>query len=244
MIDDTLGPEQRGAARSVLPSPAILSTSIADILRAPVVRDHATRWAEDLSFLTFDDGSDDNVAADKIALPGEKWIVGRCEICESGKAIPPGHHCDDHTKKRDKIFDKDHDNNEQEEAEAIQEPDHETCAHVKKRSCHNCCHIPLFPNGQEVTQFRIRRLNYNNNVSRRCDHYVAVSYCWSSEQRTQDEIPYQVTEESGAVRKARAPNSVLRRAVAFARQNGLRLIWIDQVRIIPLCHCSIFPNLK
>ena len=226
MIDDTLGPGQGGLDQATSPLRTVLSASIADILKAPVVREHATRWAEDLSFLTFDDGIDTAVA--DAAPPGETRIFGRCQICESGEDILPGHHCDDHAGDKDKVFKKEH--TEQEMWDS-QEPDN-SCAHVRARSCLNCCHIPLFPNGEEVTEFRVRRLNYNNNVYRRCDHYVAVSYCWSSEQRTQDETPYQVTEENGAIRGARAPNSVLRRAVAFARENGLRLIWIDQVRIV------------
>lgn len=227
MIDDTLGPRKGGLNQTPSPSQTVLSACITDILKAPVVRDHANRWAEDLLFLTFDDGID-TAAVDNAAPPGETRILGRCQICDGGKDILPGHYCDDHEGNRDKVFGKEH---TEEETAGTQEPDN-GCPHVRARSCLNCCHIPLFPNSREVTKFRIRRLNYNNNAYRRCDHYVALSYCWSSEQRTQDETPFQVTEENGAVRAARAPNSVLRRAVAFARENGLRLIWIDQVRIV------------
>ncbi|KZL86141.1 hypothetical protein CI238_09115, partial [Colletotrichum incanum] len=40
--------------------------------------------------------------------------------------------------------------------------------------------------------------------------------------------PYEVVEEDGTVRKVRASRNTIDRVVAFARENGFRMIWIDQ----------------
>ncbi|KAI0206564.1 hypothetical protein F4808DRAFT_404586 [Astrocystis sublimbata] len=67
-----------------------------------------------------------------------------------------------------------------------------------------------------------------------CAHYVAVSYCWPALPQT-DDTPgglsgstYQIRELDGSVRKARALDDVLDRAVDVANSCGLRMIWVDQ----------------
>ncbi|KAK2603282.1 hypothetical protein N8I77_009750 [Diaporthe amygdali] len=107
------------------------------------------------------------------------------------------------------------------------------CVHVNENSCHFCQHIPLFPNRGKLTRFRIRRVFPPNfKGSAHCDHFVAVSYCWSSENNTESE-PYKVVEEDGTVRNVRAQNSTIDRVVAYARENGFRMIWIDQIHWAP-----------
>lgn len=224
MIDDTLSSQSEGQHQAISPSQTCLSTNLANILKEPVVRAHATRWAKNLSFLTFDEG-DATALSDDATPQTDDYPKGLCGMCESGRRILPGHHCDDHVGAIDKIGNKER---EEKTTESSDGEENDACAHVRGRSCANCWHIPLFPNKKEVTRFKIRRLTHDG-LRQQCDHFIPVSYCWSSDQRTQDEAPYQVTEEDGTVREARAPSSVIRRAVQFARDNGCRLIWIDQV---------------
>ena len=74
-----------------------------------------------------------------------------------------------------------------------------------------------------------------------CDHFVAVSYCYSAQPGFGDDGDndvqgedhlYSIVEEDGSTRQARAPRAVIDRAVAFAAQNGYRMVWIDQVKFI------------
>jgi hypothetical protein len=103
------------------------------------------------------------------------------------------------------------------------------CIHVNARSCEDCASVPLFPNRGKARKFRVVRLNNpdsGRSAFSRCGHFVAVSYCWPRQQKVGR---YIVREENGRSRPSRAPDEVLDRAVAFAAQNGIRLIWIDQV---------------
>jgi hypothetical protein len=124
------------------------------------------------------------------------------------------------------------------------------CIHVNARTCKDCHRVPLFPTDRPVKNFKAIRLesyesrgsvvaftsseNPQTNPSS-CDDFVAVSYCWPPPKLDNDGNPlhhsgqYTVKSEDGLIRQNRAPEEVLDRAVAFASQNGLRLIWIDQV---------------
>lgn len=62
-----------------------------------------------------------------------------------------------------------------------------------------------------------------------CKHYIAVSYCWHSLDRAEYSGPtYQVLCGSGRLRSAKCPQALLKRVVAYAAKEGMRLIWIDQ----------------
>ncbi|KAK0116328.1 hypothetical protein ONS95_013349 [Cadophora gregata] len=113
------------------------------------------------------------------------------------------------------------------------------CVHVNARSCGNCEKIPLFLNEGEATRFQIVQLPNSDNSEvafSNCDHFVAVSYCWPPPQYDgegtiiQHRGKYSVTDLHGRVRPNRAPEDVITRAAEFAAQNGIRLIWIDQIR--------------
>jgi hypothetical protein len=104
------------------------------------------------------------------------------------------------------------------------------CVHVCELTCDYCKHIPLFPNQGAITTFKIRRID--PKAWTRCRHFVAISYCWAAQTAGTEEnpkVPYKVVEEDGSVRDMRASSSTIDRVVEFARQNGFRMIWIDQV---------------
>lgn len=228
MIDDTRQ-LQHGGLGPTMPRAALrLSDHVEQILEHPIARLHARQWARSLRFLTFDDAEDvateGNGSLVKVAGPGQdpessRPLRGQCQPCERREPLPSGHRCSQH-KFRDELAKK-------REEELIKYSD--PCVHVRDHSCDSCQHIPLFPNKGKVTRFRIRRV-YPPDVkgTASCDHFVAVSYCWSSENNTGSK-PYQVVEEDGTVRDVRAQNGTLDRVVAYARENGFRMIWIDQV---------------
>ena len=205
-----------------------LHDKLGDILSHRVQRSHAIHWASNLRYLTFDDGGDEGYTnADDGALDSdyinasaltesdlqERLVrelgTGHCRLCEIKGSQPI-------------------------QLETIIDGEKKVfeysggCVHVCQRTCVECRRIPLFPNGRQVKRFRIRRLQQAS--LRVCDHFVAVSYRWSDARKTAEQQPYQVVEEDGTVRDARAANEILDRIVAFARENGFRMIWIDQVR--------------
>lgn len=107
-------------------------------------------------------------------------------------------------------------------------------------SCNFCASVPEFPRSWKPRKFRLVRPQLIP-TSRDppggptvCDHYVAVSYCWPVPQKDENGNTvvtpgtHQVRELDGTVRRSRAPDDVLDRAVEFAISCGLRMIWIDQ----------------
>lgn len=61
-----------------------------------------------------------------------------------------------------------------------------------------------------------------------CIHYVAVSYCWNSSERTSYAgEPFRV-HSSGAVRSPTCPSSMLQRVIEWAHFCKCHFIWIDQ----------------
>lgn len=114
------------------------------------------------------------------------------------------------------------------------------CVHVNARSCGDCEGIPLFPNEWKATKFHIVQLENAEGIEAKfsnCDHFVAVSYCRPPPRQydiegtlIQHKGEYSVKKDlDGKVGPNRAPEDVITRAVEFAAQNGIRLIWIYQV---------------
>ncbi|KAJ4169823.1 hypothetical protein NW754_005970 [Fusarium falciforme] len=195
--------------------------NVATIINQRMTRVHTSSWADSLRFLTFDDGQDHELQETNQDTP----LLGRCQPCQERLPLPAGHVCERHLSLTPTA------RIENREAELHQYAN--PCVHVREHSCETCQHIPLFPNEGKITKFRIRRVNkVGSNGHSRCDHFVAVSYCWSAAtaNRSDDEEgPYKVVEEDGSVRDMRAAKSTINRVVTFARENGFRMIWIDQV---------------
>ncbi|KAI1427001.1 heterokaryon incompatibility protein-domain-containing protein [Xylaria sp. FL1777] len=226
MFDDTRDIQYAGQMTTPNPSGAgTLSENVAAILANPVTRSHASKWASSLRFLTFDDSDDDSSQVNSLAVSStveDISIHGQCQPCARRTPIPSGHMCCAHLGSNNK-------ENFKIREMSYQQYDN-PCIHVKEHSCSDCQHIPLFPNEGKITKFRIRRVySLESEKTRSCGHYVAVSYCWSgeSDNRSQGQ-PYQIIEEDGKERDARAPNALIDRIVNFARENGFRMIWIDQ----------------
>lgn len=218
MIDDTLGDvaEVDGLC---------FSAKVQSIVEHRCGREYATTWSRNLRFLTFDDEGPD-VGPE---TPGETMIAskgkltGQCTRCAKRISPSAGHICcahilgegADYMEKRLKDYSN-------------------PCVHVKKRSCEDCSSLPLFPTKERARRFRIRRLRAKGTLPSKlsiCTHFVAVSYCWSDDRAMLETEPYHILEEDGLTRREnRAPANVIDRAVAFAAENGLRMIWIDQVR--------------
>ncbi|KAK6841063.1 hypothetical protein PG987_001923 [Apiospora arundinis] len=221
MLDDTIKPD---AASPVSEAPHgaafCLKSNITDILSHSAVRSHADLWSRNLRFLTFDDDSKTSAYAEDVE-PSSWTVQGQCRPCEDRLPAPNGHICAEHTK-RFSLGTK-----------LLKESN--TCVHVQDRTCDYCIAVPLFPNHGKVTRFRIRRLHRpdSKNLSY-CNHFIAASYCWSSQvgkryaaDDNADKGPYQVIEEDGSRRDMRANPYTIDRLVAFARDNGFRMIWID-----------------
>lgn len=225
MIDDLASSDQtsnNGAQIELVKYADIISQYCTD-------RKSSQRWARNLRFLTFDEEGDED---ENTIVRGSVGLKRQCQQCEENLKPLPGHVCAAHRLNADSKYLK------AREKGIVRYPD--ICVHVKEATCQDCEHIPLFPNGTAVSRLRIRRLRPKDvkpSELSGCNHFVAVSYCWSSMQEptskasTDCQDTYKVVEEDGVtVRAARAPKSVLDRAIGFARQNGVRMIWIDQVR--------------
>ncbi|RMJ15404.1 hypothetical protein CDV36_004942 [Fusarium kuroshium] len=197
-----------------------LRENVATIIDQRMTRVHTSSWADSLRFLTFDDGHDHEPQERNQETP----LLGQCQPCQERLPLPAGHVCEKHLSLTPtaKI------ENREAELHKYANP----CVHVREHSCKACQNIPLFPNEGNITKFRIRRVNkVGSNELSRCDHFVAVSYCWSAAtaNRSDDEEgPYKVVEEDGSVRDMRAAKSTIDRVVTFAQENGFRMIWIDQ----------------
>jgi hypothetical protein len=215
-----------------------LCSEIGQILTHQIVRARAERWSHDLRFLTFDDNGarckeqglivpDEYDDAVEEIRPSPAPIIGQCQRCELRVPVPSGHQCGSHLGPH----------LDQRREKALQEYAN-PCVHVCELTCNECRHIPLFPNHGPVTTFKMRRID--PDAWTRCRHFVAVSYCWAAQTSGPDEVlkaPYVVIEEDGKPRNMRASTATIDRAVDFARQNGFRMIWIDQV-----CSVSLAPD--
>jgi hypothetical protein len=96
--------------------------------------------------------------------------------------------------------------------------------------CFVCQTYPEFPHSWKPRKFRIVKptLDHPGQPVDTCLHYVAVSYCWPPQDEKSAPPSYQVRDLNGEVRRSRALDDVLDRAVDFANTFGLRMIWIDQ----------------
>lgn len=239
MIDDTR-PVEAGAKSH---PPFCLAQNVGSIMKHTMTRAHANRWSRSLRFLTVDVDDDNSQYRSQIAATPSDCnnateeanttdeseelfrVTGQCLPCE--KRLPPssGHFCEGHIPQNFKKI-----SSEDREAELYKFTD--PCVHVQEHTCDECQHIPLFPNQEQVTKFRIRRLlPIGSDKLPECCHFVSVSYCWTSQGDSsshQDEEPYLVREEDGTVRPMRAQRATIDRVVSFARENGFRMIWIDQ----------------
>ena len=99
---------------------------------------------------------------------------------------------------------------------------------TKERSCEKCEILPDFPPYGAPTTFKVV-----SGIG--CGHFIAVSYCWPKDpmgnfiecDRTY-RICTNISLGKRTERVNRAPNTVIDRAVEFARACGIRMIWIDQ----------------
>ncbi|KAI9878596.1 MAG: hypothetical protein M1830_000456 [Pleopsidium flavum] len=98
-----------------------------------------------------------------------------------------------------------------------------------KHSCPTCKFHRPFPRNSSL-----RRLRLTDSAEfEECREYVAVSYCWGQQGGSRDPAaggldatPYLVQTKQ-AVREARNP-SVLEKAIKYAADHDVGLIWIDQ----------------
>jgi len=206
-----------------------LKRHVDTILQHKSSRAYAEQWVKNLRFLTYDDSEMvERANSTELRDHADSQLIEQCLPCEHKLPLAPlphqGQTIPRTAKSRASM---------QRRNREAQKYDN-ACVHVQKVSCSDCRHIPLFPNQGLVKKFRIRRLrpiDVRPQDLPVCCHFVAISYCWSSSEYSEDKLDgsYSVIEEDGQKRSARAPRSVLNRAVEFARHNGVRMIWIDQV---------------
>ncbi|KAF4991859.1 hypothetical protein FDECE_13886 [Fusarium decemcellulare] len=224
MIDDTRHLLQDESQSQIPPKlHQSLQQNVPEILSHRVVRSHATSWADNLRFLTFDDSDETSDATTALTTASDVKtpIHGQCQPCQARLPVPSGHFCGRHIFNRSNVKDR------EAELHKYDNP----CVHVREHTCEDCQHIPLFPNEGKVTKFRIRRVSRRtNDQASNCDHFIAVSYCWSDDTNrgNANDPPYKVIEEDGSIRDMRVAKNTTDRIVAFARENGFRMIWIDQ----------------
>jgi hypothetical protein len=232
MIDDTSDPNVLDITSSEL------AKSIEEISNHKISRLAIRGWTRSLRFLTYDDNPDSSDTENVNATINPRQLCGRCE---RGTSLPAGHQCFTHLK---------------EPALPIGKPvTVDACSHIARLTCNFCKDIPLFPSQGKVTRFRIRRVvqredaptimrykspeetkwNPKDHNEFPCGHFVAVSYSWAAQNAGSSspgngQKPYKVMEEDGSVRDMRASTHTIDRIVAFAAENGYRMLWIDQVR--------------
>ena len=97
---------------------------------------------------------------------------------------------------------------------------------LRPKAICNCRRKRRFPK-KGLSRLRITQKNPSELPG--CNHFVAISYCWKSQEEAQPR--YSVETENG-VRNNNAPSDILQRSIAFAAYHGIRLIWIDQECIV------------
>lgn len=109
----------------------------------------------------------------------------------------------------------------------------------KQAPCEVCSLLPEFPHDQKPRKLRLLRFRdlldpKKQPPPRLCSHYISLSYCWPSRPKDSKgkyisvEGTYEIRELDGSIRRNRALDKVLDRAVDFVKTCGLRMIWIDQ----------------
>ncbi|KAI0549052.1 hypothetical protein F4679DRAFT_548060 [Xylaria curta] len=103
--------------------------------------------------------------------------------------------------------------------------------------CPRCRLFPSFPRHERVKNLKlVQPWEYCGREPPTCDHFLAVSYCWSTFQDT--ERHYRIRDCTSAhglysniylpTDRRVPPDEVLDRAIEMASAMGLRCIWIDQ----------------
>jgi hypothetical protein len=104
-------------------------------------------------------------------------------------------------------------------------------------SCSRCCMFPNFPRHRRVGNFKlVQPWEHCGREPPTCDHFLAVSYCWSSFQDTERHYRIRDCTSTQGLRSSIylpadrrvPPDEILDRAVELASAMGLRCIWIDQ----------------
>ncbi|KAF6805259.1 hypothetical protein CSOJ01_09635 [Colletotrichum sojae] len=109
----------------------------------------------------------------------------------------------------------------------------------KTSPCKVCSALPEFPHDRQPRKLRLFRPWDTLDLNVRpqpppCIHCVPLSYCWPSRPKDSKgklvpvEGSYVIRELDGSIRRNRALDEVLDRAVDFAQTCGLRMIWVDQ----------------
>ncbi|RDW75445.1 hypothetical protein BP6252_06587 [Coleophoma cylindrospora] len=101
--------------------------------------------------------------------------------------------------------------------------------------CSYCRNVPCFPrdvlngdNANKIRRFKLLQRGKIHGMSQ-CNHYLAVSYCWTPAASSSGTTSYTVSRNPQAEpEKGRARDDVVDRAVQVAADYGIRYIWIDQ----------------
>ena len=93
---------------------------------------------------------------------------------------------------------------------------------IPSRSACCCRQKPCFP-VEGLSELQITTKDPPEMAD--CKHYVAISYCWKSQE---GETPKYLVQTAKGQRPNEAPSVILSRAVAFAAYHNLGLVWIDQ----------------
>jgi hypothetical protein len=209
-------------------------------------RNDAYKWSKDLKLLAFD--STDNtshpehaigcarcskVASEvrEVAETTKKEALWSCDSCGKDQRLQERFHCNS-------CNDGDYDICGSCVALGIhcKDASHQLqyvgaiCEHLAANYCPQCCLTQPFPGSGGVEMFRIVRQSLLHQSEEACRHFVAVSYCWPQGEEAKSKGRYLVRDLDGRTRRNRAPEKIIDRAVAFARESGCRFIWIDQVR--------------
>lgn len=111
------------------------------------------------------------------------------------------------------------------------------CKHIAGHYCGGCLkNVPIspFPASSRVKRLRIvQQSEICPEDYAKCKNFVAVSYQWKAGQPSG---MYRVRDIDGGYRPSNAPDDVLARVIDFARENGFRFFWIDQVSLKILKH--------
>ena len=241
MIDDT-----RDNGDSCHEADGDLAAEILELVQLRTDRNDAYKWSKDLKLLAFD--STDNTphseqaagcalcstvasAGREVAETTEKHALWLCDRCGKGQRLEERFHCN---------FCNDGEYDLCGPCVTLgircKDASHQLqymgpiCEHLASNSCPQCLLTQPFPGSGRVETFRIVRQSLLHRGEEACTHFVAVSYCWPQEEEDQSKGRYLVRDVDGRTRRNRAPEKIIDRAVAFARESGCRFIWIDQVR--------------
>jgi hypothetical protein len=98
-------------------------------------------------------------------------------------------------------------------------------AEKQHSSCRNHCPCKTAPKFSHSSPQTLRFAKIHE-----CRHYLAVSYCWHRGEAAREDPAdkFRIRTAKGEERLARAPTSIIRRAIEYAIQYKIPYIWIDQ----------------